>query len=87
MPSKEQPRPVSFVKEALGWIGVLFILSAYTLITLHILDARSLVYGLLNALGAIGIIVSSYFKRDFQPVILNAVWLAVAIIGIISSFS
>ena len=87
MSNKSATKSTNFIEEALGWIGVLFILAAYALITLRVLDASSLAYGLLNALGAIGIMVSSYFKRDFQPVLLNLVWLVVAVIGIIGSFS
>lgn len=66
-----------------GWLGVILILLAYTLTTLEVIRSADLAAGLLNLFGAIGIIISSYPKRDFQPVILNAVWLLVAIIGLI----
>lgn len=72
-------------KEIIGWIGVLFILLAYTLTTFSIIQPQQLVYGFLNLFGAIGIIISSYGKRDFQPVFLNVVWLIVATAGICKS--
>lgn len=70
----------------LGWIGVLCILTAFTLTTFSIISPKDLVYGALNLIGSLGIIVSSLAKRDLQPVTLNSIWLIVACIGIIRSF-
>jgi uncharacterized membrane protein YedE/YeeE len=72
-------------KDSIGWIGVLLILSAFSLTTFGIIDAKDIIYGVLNFCGALGILVSSYAKKDFQPVILNAIWLLVAVVGIIRS--
>ena len=69
--------------DIIGWVGVLLILLAFTLTTFGIINAKDAAYGVLNFSGAIGIIISSYTKKDFQPVILNVVWLLVATIGII----
>ena len=74
-------------KDILGWVGVLFILTAFTLITFGYINASDIVYGILNLIGALGIIVSSYAKKDFQPIILNVVWLLVAAIGIIKNIA
>jgi paired small multidrug resistance pump len=73
-------------KEIIGWVGVLLILLAYMLTTFGVIKPQELIYGFLNFFGAIGIITSSYGKRDFQPILLNVVWLIVAAIGIIRSF-
>jgi paired small multidrug resistance pump len=73
-------------KELIGWIGVLLILLAYSMVMLEIIAPENILYGLINFVGALGIIVSSYYKRDFQPVLLNIAWLIVAGIGIIKSF-
>ena len=74
-------------KDIIGWIGVLLILVAFTLTTFGVINAKDIAYGLLNFAGALGIVISSYAKKDFQPVILNAVWLLVAIVGIIRSLT
>jgi paired small multidrug resistance pump len=71
--------------DIIGWFGVLLILFAFALTTFEIIDAKNIAYGLLNFVGAFGIMISSYAKKDFQPVILNIVWLLVATIGIIRS--
>ncbi len=72
-------------KDLAGWIGVLLILTAFILATFGVINATDIAYGILNFIGALGIITSSFVKRDFQPVILNIVWLIVATIGIIRS--
>jgi hypothetical protein len=72
-------------KDIIGWIGVLFIVIAYTLTTFGFIDAKDMAYGTLNFVGALGIIVSSYAKKDLQPVILNVIWLIVATVGIVRS--
>jgi hypothetical protein len=72
-------------KEIIGWVGVLLILLAYILTTFGAIKSQELLYGFLNFFGAIGIITSSYGKRDFQPMLLNVVWLIVAGAGIIRS--
>jgi hypothetical protein len=72
-------------KDIIGWIGVLLILTAFILTTFSIISAKDIVYGVLNVIGAAGIITSSYVKKDFQPVILNVIWLLVAVAGIIKS--
>lgn len=71
--------------DVIGWVGVLLILLAFALTTFEIINAKDIAYGLLNLFGALGIIISSYTKKDFQPVILNIAWLLVAITGIIRS--
>ncbi len=73
------------VKEIVGWLGVALILCAFTLTTFEILQPSSTLYGALNAFGALGIIISSLYKRDFQPVALNIVWLLIAVVGTIRS--
>ena len=73
------------LKEIIGWIGVLLILLAFALITFGSITADDIIYGTLNFAGALGVIISSYAKKDFQPVALNVVWLLVATIGIARS--
>lgn len=69
-------------KDIAGWIGVILVLLAFILTTFGIISPKDILYGVLNGTGALGIIASSYQKKDFQPIALNVVWLLVAIIGI-----
>ena len=68
-----------------GWAGVTCILVAYISITLNLLSPQTLLYSLLNIVGSAGILASSYNKRDFQPMLLNIIWIIVAITGLISN--
>lgn len=66
-----------------GWYGVLAILAAYALLTFGVVAAKSYAYQLLNLTGALGIITEAAAKKDVQPVVLNIVWAAVAVIALI----
>ena len=66
-----------------GWYGILAILVAYGLLSFKVINADNLVYQLLNLKGAAGIIIETAAKKDMQPVVLNIVWAAVALMAII----
>ncbi len=71
--------------ELIGWLGVSLVISAYLLNTLGILGSQALLYLVMNGAGAIGIMVHSYHRRDYQPLVLNMIWLLIAVLGIIRS--
>ena len=79
-----QKTPSTFKRtlDIFGWIGVGMIIVAFLAVTVGWVKSEDLAYGALNAFGALAIIGSSYIKRDFQPVVLNIVWLLIAIFGI-----
>ncbi len=66
-----------------GWYGLIAIVLAYTLVSLSILEATDLTYQMLNGSGAIGIVLQTYIKRDYQPMILNIVWAIIALVSIL----
>lgn len=68
--------------ELFGWYGAVAIVTGYALVSFDQLDPSSLTYQLLNATGALGVLVVSYYKRVYQPVMINIVWLVVAIIAL-----
>lgn len=76
----------NFLLEALGWYGAVAIIAAYGLVSFSNIGANSLWFQLLNATGAIGIIVVSYRKGVMQSVWLNAFWLAIALVALGSMF-
>jgi hypothetical protein len=67
----------------IGWLGVLLVVSAYILISFEILTPKDIWYQLLNALGALGIVIETFSKKDYQPFWLNIVWLGIAILAIV----
>ena len=72
--------------EGFGWVGALLLLLAFALSSFSIIQPTSLIYQLLNLVGAIGIIVVSIKKQNYQPATVNVIWLLVALIGIIHIF-
>lgn len=70
--------------ELFGWYGAVAIVSAYFLVTFSYLEPTSIIYLLLNATGALGIVVVSFYKKAYQPGILNIIWIAIAVIAIIN---
>ncbi len=68
--------------EALGWYGTIAILGAYALLSFGAIGPNSLSYQLLNITGAAGIIVVSLSKKTYQPAVLNAAWILIALAAI-----
>ncbi len=73
----------SSVVSVLGWYGVLAILGAYVFVSFGAITAKGLTYQLLNLTGALGIVVEAASKKDVQPVVLNIVWMIIALAAII----
>lgn len=71
------------ISGVIGWVGVLCILCAYILLSFGFFGATSLWYQVLNSLGALGIVYSSFCKKNFQPAVLNIIWALVGIVSII----
>ena len=70
--------------EIVGWYGTAAIVGAYALVSFSVLAPSSIWYQLLTATGAIGIVVASFAKRAYQPVVVNVIWTVIAILAIIS---
>jgi hypothetical protein len=68
--------------EAVGWYGVVAIVSAYLLISIDLVIADSWLYQMLNLTGAIGILIDSWHAKNYQPAVLNLIWLVIAGVAI-----
>ncbi len=68
--------------EILGWLGVTAIVVAYALASLEIITVTNIWYPILNILGALGIVIDAWYDKNYQPVVLNVIWIAVAVIAI-----
>ena len=71
----------------LGWYGVVAVVVAYVLISFSLVSSNALVYQLLNLSGALGIMIETYYKKDYQPFWLNLIWAGIALIAIIKLFT
>ena len=65
-----------------GFIGVLLIVVAYLLLQLDKLPSSSPTYSLLNAGGALLIIVSLIFAFNLSAFIVEAFWFLISLLGL-----
>ena len=62
-----------------GWIGMIFILVAYYLVSTKKVTGESRFYQLLNFFGAIGIIWNTFTQQAWPAMSLNIVWALIAV--------
>ena len=70
------------------WIGIagtLMVLGAFFLLQAGRLSGTSLVYQLLNLLGALGVLVSLFGEFNVSVFLLEGVWVAISAYGIARS--
>jgi len=65
-----------------GFIGVLLIVVAYLLLQLDKLPSSSPSYSLLNAAGALLIIVSLVFQFNFSAFLVEVFWFLISLLGL-----
>ncbi len=68
--------------DLLGNLGVLFILVTYLLPQLEKLEASSVLYSALNALGAGLVIYSLLYEFNLSAFIIESAWLVISLFGI-----
>lgn len=69
--------------EIFGWIGMMLVLVAYGAVSFLILDSKSVLFQLMNLVGALGIGAVSFYKRAYQPAVLNIAWGLIAIVAML----
>ena len=70
--------------EALGWYGAVAIVGAYALNSFSLISTQDLLYQLLNFTGAIGIVIISFYKKAYQPGVLNLIWSFIAFFALLN---
>ena len=70
------------VIEIVGWAAAVMMLSAYVLLTMGRVSARSKVYHWLNILSGAGFIVNSGWNGAYPSAFINVVWAAIGLYGI-----
>jgi hypothetical protein len=68
--------------EIIGWLAAAMMLSAYLLLTMGKLSARSNVYHWLNALSGAGFIINSGWNGAYPSAFINVVWMCIGLYGI-----
>ena len=63
--------------EAVGWVGAVFILAAYILLSIGRLDGRSRTYQWMNVAGSAGFVINSGWNGALPSAVLNGVWMGI----------
>jgi hypothetical protein len=69
-----------------GLIGALTICAAYLLVSLRRVDPEGFRYHITNAVGSILLLISLYFRPNPGAILIEALWLAIAAMGISRAF-
>ncbi len=68
--------------DILGTVGVGLIVCTYVLLQIERLRSDQLAYSLLNAVGALFVLISLYYSFNFPAFIVEFFWLLISLFGI-----
>lgn len=68
--------------QIIGWMGMILIVAAYFLVSFEILTVQNIWFQLMNIIGSFGIVLVAYSRRDWQPMVLNIIWMIIALVSI-----
>ena len=68
--------------DILGTLGVCIIILAYILLQIGRLRSEQLAYSLMNAVGALLILISLYYSFNFPSFVVEFFWLIISLFGI-----
>ena len=71
----------------LGNVGVLLILLSYLLLQMKKIKSQSMYYSLMNAVGALLILVSLYYNFNLSAFVMEIFWLLISLYGLWQSRS
>lgn len=74
---------LELITEIIGWFGLIFLLLAFGLSSFKIIKPDSIAYQTINLLGSVGILISSYYVKNYPVVVLNSVWAVVSVISLV----
>ncbi len=69
--------------QIIGWIGMILILAAYFLVSFDMVTVHNIWFQLLNIIGSFGLALVAFGRRDWQPMVLNIIWILIAIIAMV----
>ncbi len=71
------------VPDLVGTLGVVMIIGSYLLVQVGRLNAISVVYTLVNALGALFVLISLYFDFNLSAFLIELFWLLISLVGLL----
>lgn len=68
--------------ELIGWIGAIFFILSYFLLSKGKLKQDEFRYHLMNLLGAVCLVINAIHFKDSANILVNSVWFSIAIMAI-----
>jgi hypothetical protein len=65
--------------DILGWIGAVVVLTAYLLVSSNKIDGKSVIFQLLNLIGASLLIINTVALKAYPSAFVNVIWSGIAI--------
>lgn len=75
-----------FLTDFIGIVGVLITILAYMLLQLEKIEAKDLIFSVLNTLGALLIIVSLLYDWNLASFIMESTWMMLSLYGILKYY-
>lgn len=77
----------NYAKEAIGWVGALFSLTAFSMNSLNMISSQSMEYLMMNIIGCFFLIMYAVFKKAYASWVLNSIWLLMTAVALIKIYS
>lgn len=71
--------------QIVGWIGALFVVLAYILVSFKKIGSASASYQLMNFFGAVGVGINAFHQAAWPSFVIQIVWGATAIVTLARS--
>ena len=72
----------TFLFDSIGMVGVFIILAVYSLVQIDKMDVKGLFYSMVNAVGAIFILISLTVTFNVASFVIEVAWLIISLFGI-----
>ena len=72
-----------YTQEAIGWVGAIFSLSAFSLNSLNMIGSQSIEYLVMNIIGCFFLILYAAFKKAHASWVLNSIWLLMTAVALV----
>lgn len=74
------------ITDLIGILGVTIIVITYILLQVEKMDAQDLSFSLLNAIGALLIIVSLLFEWNLASFLMEFIWMMISLYGVLKYY-
>ena len=78
MPFRAALPTLAFI-DVLGWLGAICVLVPYALVSIGKLAGTSTLFGVLNVLGGVLLLINTWYHQAYPSAAVNIIWTAIGI--------